>query len=70
VNKHQYQIRRIGEPAGNVANENLRATCTEWAESPKGKEVIAVNLFTNEVHAFTTEESQSNGNEYNRLRIG
>jgi hypothetical protein len=68
MGKLGYQIRQIGEPAGDSWNEKKAATCAEWAESSEGREVVVIDLHSGEVRVLSREESQQVANECNRLR--
>jgi hypothetical protein len=63
-----YQVRKIGEPAGNVWNAIKDSVCAEWAASPEDKEVVERNNFTGETRVVPREEAQQRAKEYEKLR--
>jgi hypothetical protein len=63
--RYLYQIRKLDDSIGANGNAILGATCVEWTESPEGREVVAVDITTNEIaHVYTADESRKLAHEF------
>jgi hypothetical protein len=68
--RYVYQIRKLGGSIGEISNANLEATCAEWARSPEGSEVVAVDLATREIaHVYTGDESRKLAHAFHHPKI-
>jgi hypothetical protein len=67
MGKLGYQVREIGKAVGSNWNEKKATTCADWAASPEGREVVAIDLANGEVRILSREECQQVANEYNAL---
>ena len=66
--KESYQVRNIGESAGDSWNRTKSVTCVEWSESPEGREVIALDIATGGIRALPLDEVRREVRNYNALR--
>jgi hypothetical protein len=68
--RYLYQIRKLGGPLEKISNANLGATCVEWAQSPEGREVVAVDITTKQViRVYTADESRRLAHEFLHPKI-
>ncbi len=67
MGKKAYQVRDIGKPQSEVWNEKKGATCAEWAASPKGRQVIELDLASQTERVLTSDEAQHEAGVYKGL---